>query len=140
MDARVNTAAGTSAKPAKSAKKFSPAVLLDIDATKYFYIRAGDDHRFIAIWVVVAGNRVLVRPWNDKPTGWYRAFLASRRGAIRVGNREVPVRARPVRSESVLDATDAAYAAKYRTPANLKYVKGFATAKRRATTLELVPQ
>jgi len=39
----------------------------------------------------------------------------------------------------VNDAIDAAHAAKYTTKANQKYVKGFATPKRRATTLELLP-
>ena len=110
-----------------------------IDSSKYFYVRAGDAHRFIAIWVVVVGNRVLVRSWNDKPGGWYRSFLAEKTGHIRVGTRELPVRARRVRGEQLLNAMDAAYAAKYETPANLKYVKGFATPRRRATTLELLP-
>lgn len=121
------------------ATSFSAGQLAAIDATKYFYIRAGEAHRAIAIWVVVVGGRVLVRSWNDKPGGWYRAFLAEKTGFIRVGTRDLPVRARRVRGERLLDAMDAAYAAKYETPANLKYVKGFATASRRATTLELVP-
>ena len=124
---------------ASRTRHFSSSVLVGLNATKYFYIRAGDAHRFIAIWVVVVGSRVLVRSWNDKPGGWYRAFVAERTGHIRVGTREVPVRARPVRGKRLLDAMDAAYAAKYQTPANLKYVKGFATPRRRATTLELVP-
>ena len=56
-------------------KRFSSSDAAAIDKTKYFYIRAGDDHRFIGIWVVVVDGRVLVRPWNDKAGGWYRAFL-----------------------------------------------------------------
>ena len=110
-----------------------------IAKTKYFYVRGGDSHRFIAIWVVVVGNKVLVRSWNDKPGGWYRAFLAEKTGHVRIGTREVAVRARRVRGKRLLDAMDAAYAAKYETAANLKYVKGFATPRRRATTLELTP-
>jgi len=89
--------------------------------------------------VVAVGNRVLVRSWNDKPGGWYRAFLAEKTGHVRVGAREVRVQAARVRGKRLLDAMDAAYAAKYETPANLKYVKGFATRRRRATTLELTP-
>jgi hypothetical protein len=119
-------------------KSFSRRLLGEIDATKYMKIRAGD-HRYIHIWVVVANGRVLVRPWNDKPTGWYRAFLEDPRGAIQIGEREILVRARPVRSARLVDAVDAGYATKYVTKANQKYVKGFATAKRRATTLELLP-
>ena len=119
-------------------KSFSPARLRRIDDIKYLYVRAGD-HDFIPIWVVVVKNRVLARSWNDRSRGWFRAFMAERRGAIRVGAKEVPVRATRVRGARVLDAMDAAYAAKYTTKANLKYVKGFATAKRRANTLELRP-
>jgi hypothetical protein len=120
-------------------RRFSPSDATAIDGIKYFYIRAGDDHRFIGIWVVVVDGRVFVRPWNDKAGGWYRAFLANPRGAIRIGDREVPVRALRVRSAKLSDAVDAAYAEKYTTKPNQKYVKGFATAKRRATIMELVP-
>jgi hypothetical protein len=120
-------------------KTFTAPQLSEIDSTKYFYIRAGAEHRFIPIWVVVVNGRVLVRPWNDKASGWYRAFQKDPHGAIKVGAKEVRVRARAVRSARLIDAMDAAYAAKYTTKANLKYVKGFATKKRRATTTELVP-
>jgi len=120
-------------------KRFSPARAAAIDKIKYFYIRAGDDHRFVPIWVVVVDGRVLVRPWNDKPGGWYRAFLKNPRGAIKIGATEVSVRAQRVRSAKLSDAMDRAYAEKYTSKANQKYVKGFATAKRKATTTELVP-
>lgn len=120
-------------------KRFGAAALRAIHATKYFRIRCGAEHRYIAIWVVVVDGRVLVRPWNDRRTGWYRAFLEEPRGRAKVGGREVAVRARPVRGRSVNDAVDRAYSEKYTTKANQKYVKGFATAKRRATTLELLP-
>lgn len=120
-------------------KRFPKQTLAEIDATKYFYLRAGEAHRFIAIWVVVVEGRVIVRPWNDKATGWHRSFLESPKGAMRLGDRIVPVVARRVRGERINDLVDAAYAHKYTTPANRKYVKGFATAKRRATSMELVP-
>jgi hypothetical protein len=45
----------------------------------------------------------------------------------------------PVRSVKLNDALDVAYDEKYTTKANQKYVRGFATAKRRDATLELVP-
>ena len=121
-------------------RRFSAARARAIDAIKYFRIRAGDEHRFIAIWVVVVAGRVMVRSWNDRPTGWFRAFKSSPRGAIRIGETEVAVRAVPVRSARLMEAVDDAYAAKYDTPANRKYVKGFRANKRRATTLELLPR
>jgi hypothetical protein len=125
--------------PSPKAKTFPPAVALAIDATKYFYLRAGAEHRFIAVWVVMIGERVFVRSWNDKPGGWYRAFRDEGVGTIKVDNREIDVRAKPVRGAKLLDQMDVAYAQKYDTKANLKYVKGFTTAKRRACSLELTP-
>ncbi|MGH7636719.1 MAG: DUF2255 family protein [Gemmatimonadaceae bacterium] len=121
-------------------KRFDARTLRAIDATKYFHIRCGTAHRYIGIWVVVVDGRVFVRPWNDKRSGWYRAFLAEPLGSVKVGEREVRVRARKARGERLNDAVDRAYSGKYTTKANLRYVRGFATAKRRASTLELLPR
>lgn len=121
------------------ASRFPAGTRARIDATRYLYVRAGDSHRFIAIWVVVVEDRVLVRSWNDRAGGWQRAFLREKRGAIRLGERELRVRAVPVRSARVIAAADRAYAMKYTTRANQPYVRGFAIARRRATTLELRP-
>lgn len=119
-------------------KAFPARTIFLISATKYLRIRCGD-HRFIAVWVVVVDGRVFVRSWNDKAGGWYRAFRKEPIGAILVGDNEVPVRAVAVRSAKCIGAASDAYAAKYTTKANLKYVKGFRTARRRSTTLELAP-
>lgn len=119
-------------------KHFPPPALAGFNATKYLYICAGD-HRFIPIWVVVVEGRVIVRSWNDKPGGWYRAFLSQPHGCVQIDNREVPIRAVPLRSQRLNDAADDGYAAKYTTKANAKYVKGFKTPRRKATTLELIP-
>jgi hypothetical protein len=120
-------------------RRFSRPRLTAIDATKYLYLRAGDTHRFTPVWVVVVGGRVLVRSWNDKPDGWYRAFLRERSGAIRLDEREVAVRAVPVRGLRRNVGAERAYAEKYTTKANQAYVRGFATGSRRAHTLELLP-
>ena len=120
------------------AKRFSPTVLTAFDTTKYLYIRAGE-HRFIPIWVVVVDGRVIVRSWNDKPDGWYRAFLLHRCGAVRLEEKEVPVCAVRLRGTRLNNAADAAYGSKYTTKANAKYVRGFRLQRRKATTLELVP-
>jgi hypothetical protein len=120
-------------------RRFPDLIAQALDATNYLHIRAGDEHRFTWIWVVVSDGRVFVRPWNDKAGGWYREFLKARRGTIVVDNKEIPVRAVKVRGAKLIDGVDHGYASKYTTKANQKYVKGFATAKRKATTLELVP-
>lgn len=120
------------------ATRFPHETLAAFERTKYMRIRAGG-HRFILIWVVVIEGRVIVRSWNDKPSGWYRAFLAQPRGDIQLDDRELPIRAVPLRSKRLNDAADNAYASKYTTKANGKYVEGLRTAERKVTTLELVP-
>ena len=78
-------------------RQSSARILRQLDEAKYLTIRAGADHRFIWVWVVVVNGRVYIRSWND-------------------------------------------YAGKYTTPAAQKYVRGFNTPRRRATTSELVPR
>lgn len=119
-------------------RRFAQKTLAIFQATKYLYIRSGN-HRFIPIWVVVVEGRVIVRSWNDESGGWYRAFLVNPSGAVRIGDKAVPVRAVRLRSVRLNDSADDAYASKYTTKANKKYVEGFRQAKRKAATLELLP-
>jgi hypothetical protein len=102
-------------------------------------IRSGAEHKFTGIWFVLIGERVFVRPWFDKPSGWRRALLKDPSGAILVSGREIPVRARKTRGEGLFDRVDAAYAEKYSTKASRKWVRGFARPRRRRTTTELLP-
>ena len=121
-------------------QRFSKPIMAAVNDGKILGIRAGRDHRFIGIWMVVVDGRVFVRPWNDKPHGWYRAFLENPLGAMTIADREVRVRARSVRSERLVSAVDRAYAEKYNTPGSRKYVLGFARPRRRRTTMELLPR
>jgi len=121
-------------------RRFPAPVLALLRESRMLGVRAGaDDHRFTGIWFVLVGDRLLVRPWNDDAAGWHRTFLEEKRGAISVSGREIPVRAKPVRSEATFDAMDAAYARKYDTKGSQQWVRGFRTAKRRRTTTELLP-
>ena len=124
-----------------SPRRFTKPVLAAIHDSRILGIRAGTGpHRFIGIWAVVLDGRVFVRPWNDKPHGWYRTFQEEPRGRIQIpSGREIRVRARQVRGERLYDAVDLAYAEKYNTQASRKYVVGFATGRRRKTTTELIP-
>jgi hypothetical protein len=124
------------------ARRFSKPVVDALTEARILGIRAGTDaHRFIGVWIVVVDGRVFVRSWNDKPGGWYRAFVGSPRGAIQIpGGREIRVRARKARGERLMNAIDLAYAGKYTTPASRKYVRGFATPRRRMRTMELLPR
>src|SRR5918912_719470 len=105
-------------------------------ARKSLGVRAGAEHRYTGVWVVVVGGRVFVRSWNDKPTGWFRAFREEPTGTIQVGAREIPVRAKPVRSARVRDAVTEAFGEKYNTKASRRWVEGFAEPARALTTLE----
>ena len=121
-------------------KPLPRTVVSAIDASKILGIRAGSrsDHRFTGVWPIVIGGRVFARSWTQKPGGWYRTFQEDPLGVLQVGERQVRVRAVPVRSERILDAIEDAYAEKYPTPGSRKYVRGFRTARRRAATMEFV--
>ncbi len=125
---------------AKTTKRFPARVLASIRDDKFLAIRAGKEHRFIRIWAVVVVGRVFVRSWTIKRNGWYRTFLADPAGAIQIGDREIPVRARPARGQRLNDAIDRAYLEKFPSPGWRKYAVGLAEPARRATTTELIPR
>lgn len=120
--------------------RFAPPLLRVLEKAKILGVRSGDEHRYTGVWVVVVEERVFVRSWSDKPTGWYRAYRAEPRGSIQIEGRDVAVRAKPVRSERLRAAVTRALAAKYDTKASQKWTSGFAEPQRELTTLELVPE
>ena len=122
-----------------AARRFSGPALEELARAKILGVRAGAEHRYTGVWVVVVEGRVFVRSWNDKPTGWYRAFQAQPLGSIQLAGREIAVRARRLRNERLRDAVTRAYGEKYNTKASEKWVRGFAEPSRAATTLELLP-
>src|SRR6266516_2721447 len=85
----------------KMKRAFAKSTVAAIDASQILGVRAGlkSDHRFVGIWPVVVGGRVFGRSWSLKPGGWYRTFLEDSRGTMRVGDREIKIRAVPARSE-----------------------------------------
>ena len=64
----------------------------ELAGAKILGVRAGTEHRYTGVWVVVVEGRVFVRSWNDKPTGWYRAFQAQPLGSIQLAGREIAIR------------------------------------------------
>jgi hypothetical protein len=128
-----------SIRPSPS-RRFPPATLAALAESKILGVRAGSEHRYTGVWPVVVEGRLFVRSWNDKPTGWYRAFLEQPLGSIQLGDRELGVRAARPRSPRMLDAVSLAFARKYDTKASKKWVDGFAEPTRRPHTLELVPR
>jgi len=120
-------------------KRFPKKVLESLRAGKMLGIRAGTEHKFIGIWVVVVEGRVFVRSWSLKPRSWFRTFQEEPRGTIVVDGREIAVRAVQTRSERLKKAVDEAYLSKYNTPGSVKYAKDLGRKKSRDTTTELVP-
>ena len=118
---------------------FADAIVEAIRNAKIVGVRAGTEHRFTGIWVVVVDSRVFVRSWNDKPTGWFRAFRQQPSGTIKVGALEIRVRAKSVRGARIRDAVTVAFGEKYNTKASLRWVEGFTEPARVLTTLEFVP-
>lgn len=118
---------------------FADEIVEAVRSAKIMGVRAGTEHRYTGTWVVVVDGRVFVRSWNDKPTGWFRAFRKQPGGTIQVGALEIPVRAKLVRGARIRDAVTAAFGEKYNTKASLKWVKGFAEPARVLTTLEFIP-
>ena len=123
-------------------RTFPRTIVAAIDASKILGVRAGfrSDHRFVGIWPVVVGGRVFARSWSLKAGGWYRTFVDDPRGTIQVGDREIRVRAMPIRSERIRDAIERAYAEKYPTPGSRRFVRGFRTKRRREATMEFRPR
>src|SRR5215212_2745237 len=96
---------------------FPPAVVEELNKARILGVRAGTEHRYTGIWVVVVDGRVFVRSWNDKPTGWFRAFRKQSAGTIQLGELEIPVRGKSVRGARIRDAVTVAFGEKYHTKA-----------------------
>jgi hypothetical protein len=119
--------------------RFSQATLQALKKAKILGVRAGTEHRYTGVWPVVIEDRLFVRSWNDKPTGWFRAFRAQPVGSIQVDGKEIAIRAKLTRSERLRKAVSDAYAEKYDTKASQKWVTGFREPQRESNTLELIP-
>ncbi len=128
-----------SGKNDSARRRFPAETLAALAKAKILGVRAGTEHRYTGVWVVVVEQRVFARSWNDKPTGWFRAFRAQPLGSIRFGEEEVEVRAKLVRSARLREAVSAAYARKYNTKASQKWVDGFAAPERSVNTVEIIP-
>ena len=121
------------------ADTFAADVVEAFRKAKIMGVRAGDEHRYTGVWVVVVEGRVFARSWNDKPTGWFQAFWKHASGAVQVGDFELPVRGRVVRSAHIRNAVTAAYVEKYPTKGSRKWVEGFAEPERVVNTIEFIP-
>lgn len=118
---------------------FPDDVVETLRKAKILGVRAGTEHKYTGVWVVVVDDRVFVRSWNDKPTGWFQSFQQEPRGMIQAEGLELSVKGKAVRSARIRDAVTKAFAEKYPTRGSRKWVEGFAEPQRVLTTLEFVP-
>ena len=118
---------------------FTDAVVEAVRDAKIIGVRAGTEHKSTGVWAVVVDDRVFARSWNDKPTGWFQAFRKQPAGMVQVGDLEIPVRGKLVRSARMRDAVTVAFGEKYPTKGSRKWVEGFAEPARVANTIEFVP-
>lgn len=121
------------------AETFADAVVEVFRSAKIMGVRAGTEHRYTGVWVVVVDGRVFARSWNDKPTGWFQSFRKQASGTVQVGDLEIPVRGRVVRSARLRDAVTAAFGEKYPTKGSRKWVEGFGEPERVVNTIEFIP-
>jgi hypothetical protein len=121
------------------ADTFADDIVEAFRKAKIMGVRAGSEHRYTGVWVVVVDDRVFARSWNDKPTGWFQAFRKQSSGTIQVGELEIPVRGKLVRSARLRDAVTVAFGEKYPTKGSRKWVEGFAEPERVANTIEFIP-
>ena len=128
------------AKKLEVKERFSKAVVEVFRTAKIMGVRSGTEHRYTGVWVVVVDDRVFARSWSDKPTGWFQAFRKQPSGTVQVGDREIAVRGKTVRSGRIRDAVTVAFGEKYNTKGSRTWVEGFAEPERVLTTLEFVPQ
>jgi hypothetical protein len=119
---------------------FADDIVAALRDAKIISVRAGAEHRPTGVWVVVVEGRPFVRSWNDKPTGWFRAFRKEPNGSVQVVGRDIPVQARLTRSARLRAAVSLAFGQKYNTKASQKWVEGFGEPARERTTLEFVPR
>src|SRR5262245_10732967 len=89
---------------------------------KIIGVSGGAEHRYTGVWVVVVEGRPFVRSWNDKPTGWFRAFRKEPNGSVQVAGLEIPVRAKLTRSARLRKAVTVAFGQKYNTKGSQKWV------------------
>ena len=122
------------------AETFTDDIVDVFRKAKIMGVRAGSEHRYTGVWVVVVDDRVFARSWNDKPTGWFQAFRKQPGGTAQIGEMELPVRGKVVRSARMRDAVTTAFREKYPTKGSRKWVEGFADPARVANTIEFIPR
>jgi len=116
-------------------------VLRLAQATDLPQIRAGNEHAFNDIWIVVAEKRLFCRQYDFSERSWYTAFLEDPVGAVKFGETVVEVRGVvPDDLDAINPAVNQAYIDKYDGHADYPTIAREMTGARfMARTMELVP-
>lgn len=101
----------------------------------------GTLRRPVPIWVVGVGERIYVRTWHRRDTGWFGQVLDSRRAQIRVQELEADVAVEDIgeREVDLRADIDAAYRSKY-GHYGATSVGRMLTDDAAAATLQLIPE
>jgi hypothetical protein len=124
---------------------WSPAAVASIAGAQELEIAArradGSLRRPVPIWVVAVGDRIYVRTWYRRDTGWFGQVLRSGRAHVRVPDLEADVAVADIadRDPALRAEIDAAYRAKYASygSATIDRMVGPEAA---AATLQLSPE
>jgi hypothetical protein len=103
-------------------------------------IRAGRDREtFLDIWMVVVDDRVFARSWGLSEKSWFHLFKKDPAGAIRCGEKIIPVSASAVANDVQLnERINTAYLEKYNYGENAPYAQGITKPEHVAKTMEFL--
>jgi hypothetical protein len=101
----------------------------------------GTLRRWVPIWVVRAGEDVLVRTWFRRSEGWFGHAVATERARVRVPGLEVEVAVEDIGDADVAlrSAVDQAYRDKYGSPGGGSVAR-MVSDEAAATTLRIAPR
>ncbi len=109
-------------------------------ATEMLQLRAGTEHRWIDMWVVVADDRLFCRQWGFSERSWYQAFQAAPDGALRCGETILPVEGViPPDLDEIGERVNAAYLEQYGTGERPDIARQMTGPRFMARTMELIP-
>jgi hypothetical protein len=86
--------------------------LAEVEEIRIGFTRPDGSSGSTPVWVVQAGDAILVRSIRGRRGGWYRRLGANPDGEVGDGAHTHPVRARPVEDAGTVEAVTGAYAVK----------------------------
>ena len=116
--------------------EFDSATLSSLGGSQEVDIRPPGAESAVPIWTVRVGNEIFVRSYRGEAGRWYQAVKAAARASVGYEGGEIEVAVEPVSGETLNEAVNAQYLAKYRTSSA---VQAMVSPEVEATTLRLGP-